>query len=245
MSSIQGVGFTPMIDPAALKGMDLETAMLMVQSQRASTLEDGLKIKMEGVAARNKAIAQLNSAISKLTQETANWKADDKNSIDGAMSAKVGDPSVSTKDEKAALNSHADKLDKQAQSLIDHANRLPAHGFLAVHRNALLAQASAMQKQATDARATAGSMPELRQMTVTETCQQYGVKPLSGKVTKAEVDALVKALQTKVDELNSSQQMDMLSLQSMMNKRNEAFDLMTNFVKKMADSRSSIIGNMR
>ena len=41
------------------------------------------------------------------------------------------------------------------------------------------------------------------------------------------------------------QQMDMLRLQSMTNKRNEAFDVMTNFIKKMQDSRSSIIGNMR
>ncbi|EFI69787.1 hypothetical protein P9436_05630 [Lysinibacillus capsici] len=46
-------------------------------------------------------------------------------------------------------------------------------------------------------------------------------------------------------DLSNSQQMDMLRLQSMNSKRNEAFDLMTNFVKKMQDSRSSIIGNMR
>jgi hypothetical protein len=36
-----------------------------------------------------------------------------------------------------------------------------------------------------------------------------------------------------------------LALQSLLNKRNEAFDLMTNFMKKFADSRDSIIGNMR
>ncbi|WJH32173.1 hypothetical protein N6H13_15585 [Paenibacillus sp. CC-CFT742] len=40
-------------------------------------------------------------------------------------------------------------------------------------------------------------------------------------------------------------QMEMLRLQSLSNKRNEAFDVMTNFIKKMQDSRSSIIGNMR
>ncbi|WP_342544632.1 hypothetical protein [Lysinibacillus sp. FSL K6-4013] len=43
----------------------------------------------------------------------------------------------------------------------------------------------------------------------------------------------------------NTQQMDMLRFQSMNNKRNEAFDVMTNFAKKMQDSRSSIIGNMR
>lgn len=55
----------------------------------------------------------------------------------------------------------------------------------------------------------------------------------------------VQTLKSKIDALSSSQQMDMLRLQSLSNKRNEAFDVMTNFMKKMQDSRSSIIGNMR
>ena len=49
----------------------------------------------------------------------------------------------------------------------------------------------------------------------------------------------------QIDALSNSQQMDMLRLQSLSNKRNEAFETMTNFIKKMQDSRSSIIGNMR
>lgn len=55
----------------------------------------------------------------------------------------------------------------------------------------------------------------------------------------------LNAQQGQMDVLSNSQQMDMLRLQSMNSKRNEAFDVMTNFVKKMQDSRSSIIGNMR
>ncbi|WP_427180993.1 hypothetical protein [Paenibacillus sp. TC-CSREp1] len=57
--------------------------------------------------------------------------------------------------------------------------------------------------------------------------------------------AAVQSLKGQIDALSNSQQMDMLRLQSLSNKRNEAFDLMTNFIKKMQDSRSSIIGNMR
>ncbi|SEL82852.1 hypothetical protein [Paenibacillus sp. OK003] len=52
-------------------------------------------------------------------------------------------------------------------------------------------------------------------------------------------------LKSQIDAMSNSLQMDMLRLQSMTNKRNEAFDVMTNFIKKMQDSRSSIIGNMR
>ena len=55
-------------------------------------------------------------------------------------------------------------------------------------------------------------------------------------------EAAVQKLKGQIDATGNSQQMDMLRLQSMSNKRNEAFDVMTNFVKKMQDSRSSIIG---
>ncbi|GIP30184.1 hypothetical protein J23TS9_53140 [Paenibacillus sp. J23TS9] len=63
--------------------------------------------------------------------------------------------------------------------------------------------------------------------------------------TKDELDKMSQDLKGKIDSLSNSQQMDMLRLQSLSNKRNEAFDTMTNFVKKMQDSRNSIIGNMR
>ena len=57
--------------------------------------------------------------------------------------------------------------------------------------------------------------------------------------------ATATARQQQIDTLSNTQQMDMLRLQSLSNKRNEAFDLMTNFIKKMQESRSSIIANMR
>ena len=63
--------------------------------------------------------------------------------------------------------------------------------------------------------------------------------------TKGELDKAVTELKGQVDSLGSTQQMDMLRLQSLSNKRNEAFDLMTNFMKKFADKRDAIISNMR
>lgn len=62
---------------------------------------------------------------------------------------------------------------------------------------------------------------------------------------KDELDALRSQLKSQIDAQSNSQQMDMLRLQSLSNKRNEAFDVMTDFIKKMQDSRNSIIGNMR
>ncbi|MNO22616.1 hypothetical protein D3C76_123990 [compost metagenome] len=63
--------------------------------------------------------------------------------------------------------------------------------------------------------------------------------------TKGELESLLGQIKSQIDSASNSQQMDMLRLQSLTNKRNEAFDVMTDFVKKMQDSRSSIIGNMR
>lgn len=68
---------------------------------------------------------------------------------------------------------------------------------------------------------------------------------MQGGTTKGEIDGAINKVKGMIDSAGNSQQMDMLRLQSMTNKRNEAFDVMTNFVKKMQESRSSIIGNMR
>lgn len=67
----------------------------------------------------------------------------------------------------------------------------------------------------------------------------------AGSWTKGALDAAVTQVKGMIDAAGNSQQMDMLRLQSMSNKRNEAFDVMAAFVKKMQESRASIIGNMR
>jgi len=52
-------------------------------------------------------------------------------------------------------------------------------------------------------------------------------------------------LKGRIDSLNSSSQMDMIRMQSLMNKRNQAFELMTNVLSKFSKNRDAIIGNMR
>ncbi|GAB6929006.1 type III secretion system needle tip complex Bsp22 [Paenibacillus sp. JCM 10914] len=73
-----------------------------------------------------------------------------------------------------------------------------------------------------------------------------GVADASKKdYTADELNQATQKIKGDIDSLSNSQQMEMLRLQSMTNKRNEAFDVMSNFIKKMEESRSSIIGNMR
>ncbi|MFU8945468.1 hypothetical protein ACLRGF_01915 [Mycetocola zhadangensis] len=159
-NGIAGLGAGP-ID---LTGIDLETALMMVQSQRASLLQAELAAQLADVQARNSRIALLNTALS-------------------AVRAYLATPTQAT---------FASAISAATATGV-------AHPFLS-------------------SSATTG-------------------------VTAA--TALAQILLGQIDSVGNTQQMDMLRLQSLSNRRNEAFDVMTNFVKRMQDSRSSIIGNMR
>jgi hypothetical protein len=66
-----------------------------------------------------------------------------------------------------------------------------------------------------------------------------------GDATLADFKALETSVKGKIDSTASTQQMDMLRMQSLNNKRNEAYDIMTNWLKNIQDKKSTIIGNMR
>ena len=92
-------------------------------------------------------------------------------------------------------------------------------------------------------RLTAPNAPATETVALSTALKVYGFR--SGNLNQSEYDQLIQNITTRVDGLNSTQQLEMLRLQSLTNKRNEAFDIMTNFIKKMQDGRSNIIGNMR
>lgn len=67
----------------------------------------------------------------------------------------------------------------------------------------------------------------------------------NGTITKGELNAAEQVIKSQTDSLSSSSQMDMVRLQSLNNKRSEAFDTMTNMLKKASDSKSSVVSNFR
>jgi hypothetical protein len=176
MSSIGGVGG---VAPLNIKGMDLETAMMAVQSQRAELLETQLKTQLDTIAGRNNEITKLNQLLSDLKNLRPSGTDPDKWQNLGAN--KAAGQAMYARLQEAGMN--LDGVDEPGTGIYD-----------------------AQQKK---------------------------------------FDVWAEGIKGKIDSLNSSQQMDMLRMQSLTNKRNEAFDLMTNFIKKMADSRSSVLGNMR
>lgn len=64
-----------------------------------------------------------------------------------------------------------------------------------------------------------------------------------GSVKKSDIDSLMAKLNGMMDTATTTQQSDMLILQSTSSKRDQLFDLMSTFTKKCQDSRSSIIRN--
>jgi hypothetical protein len=157
-----------------LQNLDLETALMAVQTQRASQLEAQLKDQISSVQGKNEQISKLNQLLGALNAVAAAFPSDAKagTQIPGSASAKITD--------------------------------------------------------------------------VTNAAKEAGVTvSISASSNKGDVDGLVQTVKSQIDSLSNTQQMDMLRLQSLTNKRNEAFETMTNFIKKMQDSRSSIIGNMR
>jgi hypothetical protein len=162
VGSVNGVGGMTQVN---IQDMDLETAMMAVQSSRASMLDEQLKDQIAAVQAKNETISQLNQLLGVINEELGKLPS-------GAAAGSA----VQLADDKGAM--------------------FTAMGM---------------------------AIPQ----------------------TKGELENLLGQIKSKIDSASNSQQMDMLRLQSLSNKRNEAFDVMTNFVKKMQDSRSSIIGNMR
>src|SRR5690554_2769148 len=77
--SIQGVS-TGGVNMSQLEGMDLETALMMVQSKRAELLETQLKGQIEEVQARNDRIAKYNDVLAGLNAYAAQIDGDKQTS---------------------------------------------------------------------------------------------------------------------------------------------------------------------
>lgn len=52
-------------------------------------------------------------------------------------------------------------------------------------------------------------------------------------------------LKGQIDKLNADSQLDMIKMQSLTNKRNQAFDMLTNLLQKFQKSNDAIVSNMR
>jgi hypothetical protein len=70
-------------------------------------------------------------------------------------------------------------------------------------------------------------------------------QPESLKGKKEDFDDLITNMQSKIDELTSNDQLDMIQLQSMVSKQNNSIEMVSNLQNKFAGLKDKIVGNMR
>lgn len=181
-----------------IQSLDIETALLAVNMNRVSALDEQLRTQMEGVQAKNDQMALLTTL---------------QNNLNAVMN---GLPSGMT--DTTPLG---DNLDDQV-GLEETVNDSMQAAQVQLFKNE-------------DGTYRSGALSD-------------GGTYLGGinrNVTKGELDLALNDIQSMLTNLSNTQQTDMLTLQSTTNKRNEAYDTMTNFLKKDQDSKSGIISNMR
>lgn len=286
------IGGTNEIQSIDISGMDIESAMMMVQSQRAQLLEGQLHDQLNAVNERNKKMASMNETMNAKRTEMANMDTevsrlstwDDAAISEAEKNAPVITPQAAADFEKMdQLKSLRDSLNSTLQNVKSDADWIGLSNNATMKDNAASSQALGTQLKdlgitdltlklqdidgngtldaqgsslknwvgQLDARIdTAGKLPaqqaEIKEV-ATQRAEYQGkdAKISSLKDQKTQMQTEIDNLKTSIDSEGSSQQMDMLRLQSLTNKRNEAFDMMSNFIKKMQDNRSGIISNMR
>lgn len=71
-----------------------------------------------------------------------------------------------------------------------------------------------------------------------------GTNIVTRHTTKSEIDTAITKVKGLIDAESNNQQMDMLRLQSLNNKKNESIEILTNTQKKHTDANTNIIRNI-
>ena len=225
-----------------LSSMDIETALMMVQNQRSQLLEDNLREQLNTVQARNEQMAQLNESINALNAANTDLKTEnvelngkiaELKDLQGRLAASKNPSDESWYGLSWGQGDDPDLSHKTLQQVKDAGLKIPTGDDA---------------PRDIDSNGTMDAKGKVVQGWVDELAGK--ISALEAQVAKNEAtitsnERTVADNKTAVDALGNTQQMDMLRLQSLTGKRNEAFDVMTNFIKKMQDSRSSIVSNMR
>lgn len=223
---VEAIGGVTSID---IRGMDLETALMAVQSNRANILESQLKDQISSVQAKNEQISKMNQLLGLLNKAAANGggeKAGDKITIDPALFKEIEQAAelagVTLPAELQGVKQWTVTLKDGTTHTVDEAGKNEAQHCKDVYwafRSGDYSGAKA----------------------VTSIVQAPDKAP---EPNKGQLDGQIQQLKSTIDSLSNTQQMDMLRLQSISNKRNEAFEIMTNFVKKLHDEKAGTIQKM-
>ena len=151
--------------------------------------------------------------------------------------------------ETLVLSIQSERANLLEEQLADQAKAIQDRNALIAQANDVLAKAKAAQNNAAANNIVGGDINSDNEMT--QFFQDNGIpfdsKNSVGQIvgTKDQWDVYIQRIKNFTDKLNSSSQMDMIRLQSLMNKRDQAFEMMTNVLQKTSKLNSDIISNMR
>lgn len=253
------------INDTDINSMDLETALVFVQMKRAESMETQLRGQLKEVQTRNEKNAKLNEFLQEMIKISNSLKTGAKNED------KIGDQGFEAGKDLTQLAINAglvmDFFKKQdtskelaeasieltkwtqsannAQANLDHFYANPAcyvDGKVGGELTPLAKQSLEIDILPHLAHANA----KVSEFTEKISNLKFAAEgAFSKSTTKGEIETAISKIKSQIDANNSTQQLDMLRLQSLSSRRNEVFDLITNFVKKMQDIRNSIISNIR
>lgn len=86
---------------------------------------------------------------------------------------------------------------------------------------------------------------QLKQRTQAMQERNKALQRLSSELAKATDDRERSRLRSEIDKLNGDAQLDMIELQSLVTRRNQAFEMLSDLLRKQQQALNDIIGNMR
>lgn len=242
MSAISSMG--PQAGVANISGMstDFETALQQVQSTRSQLIENQLKSQLQTVADSNQKMQDLQKQqtdkSTQINQLQSQGVADTKKLADlqdlqsRLTASKCPDDngwyglSYGQGDNAAASYATLQQVKDAGVSIPTGANAPRDID----HNGTLDAKGSVVKQFISD---------------VGKKIDELKAKMTNDKQTVSNLTTDITTIKGQIDSVSNNQQMDMLRLQSLMTKRSEATDLMTNTMKSSSDHRSNIISNLK
>ncbi|MPM18175.1 hypothetical protein SDC9_64581 [bioreactor metagenome] len=217
-TTITNTSGTAALAAVNLSSLDIETALLAVQTKRTELLETQLRDQIAAVQAKNEQIGKLNNVLSALNAMTQFYGTDTNAGFDHSK--------FDWNDGNATGKMNIDTFRSTYETTLNQAIResgLTDMGWPGTGYPSIITWDKANNIDV----------------------KVSGTGAWSIDLKRNHIEAAVTKLKGQIDSLGNSQQMDTLRLQSLSAKRNEAFEQMTNWLKKMQDVRNNVIGNMR
>ncbi|HET6467219.1 MAG TPA: hypothetical protein VFG43_02460 [Geminicoccaceae bacterium] len=242
-----------------LASMDVETMLLSLNFERTQALENVVRDQMGGMQIKNGEIRDLNNlTIAGRNIEYKKEGAEDLMAVGKQMSewGSAGGRSWMNPDFKDVLDKYgiehkASNMDKSAMSNAQGGWYVsyPTAEYHALGQQ-VMEKAAELQKPMADLTAIMpGSSPP---QSYADAFKAAGIplpKDAEGKeltkLTEDQMKGMLDNVQSKLDSVSSSSQLDMIRMQSMINKRNQAVEMLTNLVQKFAKTSDTIVGNIR